>query len=87
MSVGLKWLVFQLLDKAEYIYQKSQNVEIADRFIEEMEQLADKLSYIAAAYRDGSFHIFPLKNGHSVKFLVVEPYVMIYAFLPKGVNH
>lgn len=78
---------FQLLDKAEYIEEQSQNPEIADRFIEEMEQLSEKLSYIAAAYNDGKFHLFPLKNGHSVKFLVAGNYVMIYAFLPKGINH
>ena len=78
---------FQLLDKAEYIYSQSQNMEIADQFINEIEQLAGKLSYVAAAYRDGQFHIFPLTNAHSVKFLVAEPYVLIYAFLPKGINH
>lgn len=77
---------FQLLDKAEYIKEQSQNPEIADRFIAEMEQLSEKLSYIATAYDDGKFHIFPLKNGHSVKFLVTGDYVMIYAFLPKGSN-
>lgn len=78
---------FQLLDKAEYIKEQSQNPEIADRFIEEIEQLSQKLSYIAAAYNDGKFHLLPLKNGHSVKFLVAGNYVMIYTFLPKGINH
>ncbi|MEG9533801.1 type II toxin-antitoxin system RelE/ParE family toxin [Mannheimia indoligenes] len=78
---------FQLLDKAEYIYDQSQNEAISDRFITEMEMLAEKLGYIADAYADGRFHIFPLKNGHSVKFLVMDPYVMIYAFFPRGVNH
>ena len=78
---------FQLLDKAEYIYTQSQNKEVADKFIEEIECLSEKLSYIADAYTDGKFHIFPLKNGHSVKFLVVGTYIMIYAFLLKGVNH
>lgn len=78
---------FQLLDKAEYIYAQSQNANVADRFIEEMEQIAEKLSYVATAYRDGKFHIYPLKNGHSVKFLVAGDYVIIYAFLPKGINH
>lgn len=78
---------FQLLDKADYILSQSQNREIADRFIDEMETIAEKLSYIADAYNDGKFHIFPLKNGHSVKFLVIGSYVMIYAFLPKGINY
>ena len=78
---------FQLLDKAEYIYTQSQNIEIADKFINEIEKLAEKLSYVADAYSDGKFHIFPLKSGHSVKFLVVGNYVMIYAFLPKGINN
>lgn len=87
MFVGLKWPRYQLLDKAEYIYLQSQNREIADKFIEEIERLAEKLSYIADAYTDGKFHLFPLKNGHSVKFLVARSYVMIYAFLPKGMNH
>ena len=77
----------QLLHKTEYIYVQSQNEEIADQFIADIEQLSEKLSYIATAYNDGKFHIFPLKNGHSVKFLVADPYVMIYAFLPKGINH
>lgn len=77
---------FQLLDKAEYIEEQSQSSEVADRFIAEIENLAEKLSYIAAAYNDGKFHLFPLKNGHSVKFLVTGDYVMIYAFLPKGSN-
>lgn len=78
---------FQLLDKAEYIQMQSQSSEIADKFLDEMSRLAEKLSYIADAYSDGKFHIFPLKNGHSVKFLVVGSYVMIYAFLPKGINY
>ncbi|MBN6710525.1 type II toxin-antitoxin system RelE/ParE family toxin [Haemophilus haemoglobinophilus] len=78
---------FQLLDKAEYIYSQSQSIEVYDRFIAEIEQLSEKLSYVASAYRDGKFHIYPLKNGHSVKFLVAGDYVIIYAFLPKGINH
>ncbi|WP_241008871.1 type II toxin-antitoxin system RelE/ParE family toxin [Aggregatibacter actinomycetemcomitans] len=52
---------FQLLDKAEYIYAQNQNEEVADKFIEEIECLSEKLSYIADAYTDGKFHIFPLK--------------------------
>lgn len=77
---------FQLLDKAEYIKEQSKNPEIANRFIAEIERLAEKLSYVATAYNDGKFHTFPLKNGHSVKFLVTGDYVMIYAFQPKGLN-
>ncbi|MDY4281319.1 MAG: type II toxin-antitoxin system RelE/ParE family toxin [[Pasteurella] mairii] len=77
---------FQLLDKAEYIEEQSQNPEVANKFIAEIERLAEKLSYVAAAYNDGKFHTFPLKNGHSVKFLVIGDYVMIYAFQPKGLN-
>ncbi|ERF77367.1 type II toxin-antitoxin system RelE/ParE family toxin [Gallibacterium anatis] len=77
----------QLLDKAEYILAQSQSNVVAEQFIDEIERLADKLSYIAPAYSDGKFHLYPLKNGHSVKFLVVGNYVMIYAFLPKGINH
>ena len=76
----------QLLNKAKYIEEQSQSSEIADKFISEIEQLAEKLSYVAAAYTNGKFNIFPLKNGHSVKFLVTGNYVMIYAFLPKGSN-
>lgn len=78
---------FQLLEKAEYILEQSNELVIADRFIDEIEKLAEKLSYVASAYDDGKFHIFPLKNGHSVKFLVVGSYVMIAAFLPRGINH
>jgi hypothetical protein len=78
---------FQLFEKAEYILAHSQSKEVADRFILEIEQLAEKLSYIAVAYLDDRLHIFPLKNGHSVKFLVVGEYVMIHSFLPKGINH
>ena len=73
----------QLLD----ILAQSQSNVVAEQFIDEIERLADKLSYIAPAYSDGKFHLYPLKNGHSVKFLVVGNYVMIYAFLPKGINH
>ena len=75
---------FRLLEKAEYIEKQSQNPDIADRFIAEIEKLAEKLSYIAAAYNNGKFHIFPLKNGHSVKFIVIEDVVIIADFLPKG---
>ena len=69
---------FLLLDKAEYIYSQSQNMEIADQFINEIEQLAGKLSYVAAAYRDGQFHIFPLKNFRqfylkTLKFAIYLP--------------
>ena len=61
--------------------------EIADKFLDEIVRLAEKLSFIADAYADGRFHVFPLKNGHSVKFLVVGSYIMIAAFLPRGINH
>ncbi|MFU2077956.1 type II toxin-antitoxin system RelE/ParE family toxin [Avibacterium endocarditidis] len=77
---------FQLLDKAEYIEEQSKSPEVADKFIDDIERLAGKLSYVASAYNDGKFHTFPLKNGHAVKFLVIRDYVMIYAFHPKGLN-
>ena len=60
---------FQLLDKAEYIRAQANSDEIADKFLDEIVRLAEKLSFIADAYADGRFHVFPLKNGHSVKFL------------------
>ena len=78
---------FQLLDKAEYIRAQANSDKIADKFLDEIVRLAEKLSFIADAYADGRFHIFPLKNGHSVKFLVVGSYIMIAAFLPRGIDH
>lgn len=77
---------FKLLDKADYIYQESQNEEIAQKFLDTMHSLAEKLSYVATAYADGKFHIYPLKYGHSVKFIVAEDMVIIADFLPKGAN-
>ena len=49
-------------------------------------QLLDKAEYIRA-HADGRCHVFQLKNGHSVKFLVVGSYIMIAAFLPRGIDH
>ncbi|MEG9500232.1 hypothetical protein [Mannheimia indoligenes] len=43
---------FKLLDKADYIYSESQNEEI-------MRSLAEKLSFVASAYADGKFHLYP----------------------------
>lgn len=76
----------RLLDKAEYISEQSQNAEIADKFIDTMQELAEKLSYTASAYDDQNVHTFPLKYGHSVRFLVVGNVVLITDFLPKGAN-
>lgn len=74
----LDYLVFgsekaeaRLLDKADYIYHNSQSKQIADNFLETMRTMAEKLSFVATAYADGYFHIYPLKYGHSVKFIVV----------------
>lgn len=53
---------FQLLDKAEYIEEQSKSPEVADKFIDDIERLAEKLSYIASAYNDGKFYTFPLKK-------------------------
>ena len=78
---------FQLLDKAAYTREQANREELADKFLDEIVRLAEKLSFIADAYADGRFHVFPLKNGHSVKFLVVGSYIMIAAFLPRGINH
>lgn len=77
----------KLLDKADYIYSESQNEEIASKFLETMRSLAEKLSFVADAYTDGNFHIYPLKYGHSVKFIVADELVVIADFLPKGMNH
>ncbi|MFZ7199539.1 type II toxin-antitoxin system RelE/ParE family toxin [Avibacterium avium] len=76
----------RLIAKAEYIAEQSQNQEIADHFIEVMQELAEKLSYIAGAYNDQNVHTFPLKNGHSVRFLIVGDVVLITDFIPKGMN-
>ena len=78
---------FQLLDKAEYIAMQSQDYIVGEKFLSEIESLSEKLGFIADAYDDGQFHLFPLKNGHSVKFIVIAEYVFIYSFLPKGANH
>ena len=85
--VGLKWRVFSYWTIAEYIRAQANSDEIADKFLDEIVRLAEKLSFIADAYADGRFHVFPLKNGHSVKFLVVGSYIMIAAFLPRGIDH
>lgn len=77
----------QLFIKASYIKKQSMSEQIAQNFFNEITLLAEKLSYSAAAYNDGKFHIFPVKNGHSVKFLVVGDYVIISDFLPKGKNN
>lgn len=76
----------KLLDKADYIYNESQNEVIANNFLEIMRSLAEKLSFVATAYADGKFHIYPLKYGHSVKFIIVGDVVIIADFYPKGSN-
>lgn len=76
----------KLLDKADYIFHESLNEEIAQNFLNVMREIADKLSFVATAYADGKFHIYPLKYGHSVKFIVVNDVVIIADFLPKGAN-
>lgn len=76
----------KLLDKADFIYSDSQSYEIAERFLETMRSIAEKLSFVATAYNDGKFHIYPLKWGHAVKFIVADDVVIIADFLPKGVN-
>lgn len=89
----LNYLVFwsekaeaKLLDKADYIFHDSQNEYIAENFLETMRSIAEKLSFVAGAYADGDFHIYPLKYGHSIKFIVVGDVVIIADFLPKGAN-
>lgn len=76
----------KLLDKADYIYNDSLNESIATNFLETMRSAAEKLSFIASAYDDQKFHIYPLKYGHSVKFIVVGDVVIIADFHPKGSN-
>lgn len=76
----------KLLDKADYIFQDSLNIEISDKFLETIHSLAEKLSFVATAYDDGKFHIYPLKWGHAVKFIVADDIVIIADFLPKGSN-
>ena len=58
---------FQLLNKAEYIRAQANSDEIADKFLDEIVRLAEKLSFIADAYADGRFHVFPLKNCRCVR--------------------
>nr|WP_233444083.1 type II toxin-antitoxin system RelE/ParE family toxin [Aggregatibacter actinomycetemcomitans] len=62
----------------------SQSREVSFRFYQEIRDLAQKLSYVATAYNDGRFHIYTVKNGHSVKFIVRDGRVYISAFLAKG---
>ncbi|WP_294090053.1 type II toxin-antitoxin system RelE/ParE family toxin [uncultured Actinobacillus sp.] len=76
----------KLLDKADYIYHDSQDERVAEKFLETIHSMAERLSFVAAAYADRHFHIYPLKYGHSVKFIVVEDVVIIADFLPKGAN-
>ncbi|HDX1051041.1 TPA: type II toxin-antitoxin system RelE/ParE family toxin [Pasteurella multocida] len=77
----------QLFEKARYIAEQSQSFEVAERFIDAMQDLAEKLSYVGGAYNDQNIHTFPLKNGHSVRFLVVGNVVLITEFIPKGMNY
>lgn len=76
----------KLLDKADYIYHDSQSEQIAEKFLDTMRSAAEKLSYVATAYADGNFHLYQLKYGHSVKFIVTDDIVIIADFLPKGSN-
>ncbi|MGR3808562.1 type II toxin-antitoxin system RelE/ParE family toxin [Pasteurella testudinis] len=76
----------KLLDKADYIYNDSQNDNTANHFLETIRSAAEKLSFVASAYADGKFHIYPLKYGHAVKFIVVGDVVIIADFHPKGSN-
>lgn len=76
----------KLLDKADYIFHESQSQEVAERFLETMRGIAEKLSFVATAYSDGKFHLYPLKYGHSVKFIVVDNVVIIADFMPRGSN-
>lgn len=76
----------KLLDKADYIYHDSQNEIIANNFLETIRSAAEKLSFVSSAYADGKFHIYPLKYGHSVKFIVAGDVVIIADFHPKGSN-
>ncbi|AEC18539.1 conserved hypothetical protein (plasmid) [Gallibacterium anatis UMN179] len=76
----------RLMTKAEYIAEQSKNQDIADNFIETIQELSEKLSYTAGAYDDQNIHTFPLKNGHSVRFLVAGDVVLITDFIPRGMN-
>ncbi|PJG82108.1 type II toxin-antitoxin system RelE/ParE family toxin [Caviibacterium pharyngocola] len=76
----------QLLKKADYIKRNSMSNDIAQKFFDDIVELTQKLSYAAGAYNDGAFHILPIKNGHSVRFIVVGGYAIITEFLPKGTN-
>ncbi|TYA97889.1 hypothetical protein, partial [Aggregatibacter actinomycetemcomitans] len=62
----------------------SQSREVSFRFHREIRELTQKLSYVATAYNDDRFHIYTVKNGHSVKFIVRDDVVYISAFLAKG---
>lgn len=74
----------QLLEKARFILYDSQSREVSFRFHREIRELTQKLSYVATAYNDDRFHIYTVKNGHSVKFIVRNDVVYISAFLAKG---
>lgn len=76
----------KLLDKADYIFNDSQNKTVATNFLDVMRSIAEKLSFVASAYDDGKFHIYPLKYGHSIKFIVAGNAVIIADFYPKGSN-
>ena len=49
---------FQLLDKAEYIRAQANSDEIADKFLDEIVRLAEKLSFIADGTPMGDFMFF-----------------------------
>ncbi|OOF71176.1 hypothetical protein [Rodentibacter caecimuris] len=67
-----------------FILYDSQSIEVSFRFHWEIKELTQKLSYVATAYNDGRFHIYTVKNGHSVKSIVRDDIVYISAFLAKG---
>ena len=69
-----------------YNVNETRLPSVAEKFLETMCSMAEKLSFVASAYADGHFHIYPLKYGHSVKFIVIADAVIIADFLPKGAN-
>lgn len=72
------------MEKAKYIRYASQSIEVSQKFYREITTLSEKLSYVATAYDDHKFHIYTLKNGHSIKFIVDGDYVYISEFIAKG---
>ncbi|QPB42822.1 type II toxin-antitoxin system RelE/ParE family toxin [Rodentibacter haemolyticus] len=71
----------KLLNQANYILEKSQNIIIAEQFYDAIKSEVDKLSYTADVYKFRKRKEVPILNGkYQVKFLIGLENVYIVDF-------